>query len=83
MSEPVIPPYRSNPLVMSNGTPNPVSAEFFEQIARLLEHLQIATGSGSPEGVLVADLNKLYRDTATNTVYIKTTETGNTGWVAV
>lgn len=83
MSEPVIAPYRSNPLVMSNGTPNPISAEFFEQVARLLEHLQVASGSGSPEGVLVAGLNKLYRDIGTNTVYIKTTAVGDTGWIAV
>jgi hypothetical protein len=83
MSEPVIAPYRSNPLVMSNGTPSPITSEFLEQVARLLEQLQIASGSGSPEGVLTAGLEKLYRDTGTNTLYIKTTETGNTGWVAV
>lgn len=68
---------------MSNGTPNPVSAEFFEQVARLLEALQIASGSGTPEGNLEAGLEKLYRDTATNNLYIKTTATGNTGWVLV
>lgn len=83
MTQKVIPPYRSNSLVNSNGTPNAPTAEFLEQVARLLEFLQIATGSGSPEGVLEAGENKLYRDTGTNTVYIKTTATGNTGWTAV
>ena len=83
MSEKVIPPYRSNPLVFGNGAPTQVTSEYLEQVARLLEDLQIATGSGSPEGVLEAVENKLYRDTGTNTVYIKTTATGNTGWAAV
>lgn len=83
MSESLIPPYRSNPLVMSSGMPSPVTSEFLEQVARLLEQLQIASGSGSPEGVLAAGLEKLYRDTGTNTLYIKTTATGNTGWAAV
>lgn len=82
MSENVIAPRRDFPLTQQE-MPTNISAEFFEQVARLLEALQIATGSGSPEGVLEAGENKLYRDTATNTVYIKTTATGNTGWTAV
>jgi len=83
MSESLIPPYRSNPLVMSSGTPSPITAEFLEQVARVLAHVQIASGSGTPEGSVTAGLEKLYRDTVTNTLYIKTTATGNTGWAAV
>lgn len=86
MSEIVIAPFRNMPLTesgLAGQVPTHISAEFFEQVARLLEALQIATGSGSPEGVLEAGENKLYRDTGTNTVYIKTTATGNTGWAAV
>lgn len=82
MSESVIPPFRTMPLVVGE-VPTQVSAEFFEQVARILEHVQIASGSGTPESSLTAGLEKLYRDTATNTLYIKTTATGNTGWVAV
>lgn len=86
MSEDIIPPYRNLPLTqptLAGHTPTQVTAEFLEQVARLLEALQIASGSGTPESVVTAGLEKLYRDTATNTLYIKTTATGNTGWVAV
>lgn len=89
MSESVIPPFRNMPLVMGD-VPTQVSAEFFEQVARLLEELQasvetlqVASGSGTPEGSLTAGLEKLYRDTVTDNVYIKTTATGNTGWVQI
>ncbi len=82
MIETVIPPFRNQPLVL-NDLPTQVTAEFLEQIARLLEQLQIESGNGTPEGSVLAGLDKLYRDTATNTLYIKTTETGNTGWVSI
>lgn len=68
---------------LAGDVPTQVSAEFFEQVSRLLEALQIETGTGSPEGVLEAGENKLYRDTGTNTVYIKTTATGDTGWISI
>lgn len=82
MIETVIPPFRNQPLVL-NDLPTQVTAEFLEQIARLLEQLQIESGNGTPEGSVLAGPDKLYRDTATNTLYIKTTETGNTGWVSI
>jgi len=80
--ETVIPPFRNQPLVL-NDLPTQVTAEFLEQIARLLEQLQIESGNGTPESSVLAGPDKLYRDTATNTLYIKTTETGNTGWVSI
>lgn len=82
MSQTITPPFRNQPLVQGDFSTQ-TAAEFFEQVARLLEALQVANGTGTPEGSLTAGLEKLYRDTATNTVYIKTTATGNTGWVAV
>lgn len=82
MSESVIPPFRNIPLV-AGEVPTQVSAEFFEQVARILEQVQVASGSGTPEGSLTAGLEKLYRDTVTDNVYIKTTATGNTGWVQI
>ncbi|BDA77424.1 hypothetical protein LPTSP3_g03540 [Leptospira kobayashii] len=37
-------------------------------------------GSGSPEGVLTAVLGSEYTDTATGSLYLKTSGSGNTGW---
>ena len=88
MTEPVIPPRRGQKITeiqlgSNQDVPTQIMSEWMEQLSRLVEALQVEAGSGSPEGVLVATENKLYRDTATNDVYIKTTATGNTGWVLV
>lgn len=48
-------------------------------------HLIIATGAGSPEGVITANVGSLYLRNdggATTTLYVKTSGTGNTGWTA-
>jgi hypothetical protein len=37
-------------------------------------------GSGSPEGVVTANVGSIYTDTLTATVYKKLTGSGNTGW---
>jgi hypothetical protein len=42
-----------------------------------------SAGSGSPEGSIAADIGAIYVDTATGFMYRKTTNTANTGWVAV
>lgn len=43
----------------------------------------IITGSGSPEGVQVANVGSLYlRNDSSTTLYVKQTGSGNTGWVA-
>jgi len=39
------------------------------------------SGNGSPESVETAGIGSLYTDTATGTLYRKTSGTGNTGWV--
>lgn len=46
---------------------------------------RILTGTGSPEGVIAAPVCSLFLrqdGTATTTLYVKTTGTGNTGWTA-
>lgn len=46
---------------------------------------RILTGTGSPEGVIAAPICSLFLrqdGTATTTLYVKTTGTGNTGWTA-
>lgn len=40
-------------------------------------------GSGSPEGVLTAAEDNFYWDEDANTLYLKETGSGNTGWIAV
>ena len=40
-------------------------------------------GSGSPEGVVVANRGSSYRDITNGIAYVKVTGTGNTGWSAV
>lgn len=45
---------------------------------------QILTGAGDPEGVVAANVGSLYLRTSSagaNVFYVKTTGTGNTGWV--
>ncbi len=91
MSEPVTPPQRGQKITelqLSTGSevPTQIMAEWMELASRILERLQVASGSGSPEGVLTATIDKFYRDTAGapgSNLYIKTTDGGNTGWVLV
>lgn len=48
-------------------------------------HIGVAQGTGSPNGVLAAAVGALYVDTAGGagtTFYVKESGTGNTGWVA-
>jgi hypothetical protein len=43
------------------------------------------SGTGSPEGVVAAQIGSLYSRTdggATTSLYVKTSGTGNTGWTA-
>ena len=87
MSEPVTPPQRGQKITelqLNTGqeVPTQIMAEWMEQVSRLLERLQVASGSGSPEGVVTAPVDKFYRDT-TGGFYIKTTDGGDTGWVLV
>ena len=81
----IIPPDRSQPLqirrqLSGENVPTDRVARFFEDVVRALDALQIIDGTGSPEGVVTAGFKKLYLDTAANTLYIKTTATGDTGW---
>lgn len=60
--------------------------KFTQPWFRLIEALvsmQVYDGNGSPEGVFDAGFKAWYLDTATQRVYLKTTATGNTGWIAI
>lgn len=43
----------------------------------------ISKGAGNPEGTIVREKGSLYVDTMTSSLYIKTTNTGNKGWLLV
>ena len=45
--------------------------------------IKYSTASGSPEGVVVANIPTLYIDSSTGDIYTKTTSTGSTGWKMV
>lgn len=50
-----------------------------------LDDVAVLTGEGSPEGVVTANVGRVYTRTdggAGTTLYVKESGTGNTGWVA-
>lgn len=56
---------------------------WMESITKAVEDLKIIDGQGSPEGVLTASQKTKYFDSVGATLYFKTTEVGNTGWIAL
>ena len=57
--------------------------EWVQDITRQVNFNTTEDGTGSPEGVLVAEPNKLYRDTSVPNLYWKSTGSGDTGWLLV
>ena len=75
-----------NQWVDNRGLPTQRAAEFIEELTRQVNFNTIDSGSGSPEGVLIAEPKKLYMDTAGtagNILYIKKIGSGSTGWILV
>lgn len=73
-------------LLTQDEKPTLRMAEWIEAITDQVNFNEVASGSGSPEGVLVAIPTKLYMDTAGSAgsiLYVKKTGTGDTGWIAV
>lgn len=82
-----------NKLIAPNGVDRIVDSEgrptqdFYEWML-LASRVARIGGPGSPEGVITAPKYTVYMDTdeigtpANDMMYIKTTETGNTGWEA-
>jgi len=61
-------------------------AEFIEAITAQINQNTPTSGTGSPEGVVIAEPFKTYLDTAAaagSNYYIKKTGSGNTGWQLV
>ncbi len=76
-----IPPYRDTPDVLPSRFLN-----WLEELrSRLRPVVEFHIGDGSPEGVVTAEQAARYynRTGAAGTfLYVKTTTTGDTGWVA-
>ena len=61
-------------------------AEFIEELTRQVNHNTLASGTGSPEGVVTAEPLKRSFDTAAaagSNFYIKKTGSGSAGWQLV
>ena len=53
------------------------------EILKLINESSPSTGSGSPEGVVNANLSQMYIDTDVNQLYWNPVYSANTGWVAL
>ena len=78
----------SNRAAFERGTFNGTWYDSFNVVfggTAFSNHIAVAQGTGSPEGVLTAAIGALYVNLSggTNTtLYVKTSGTGNTGWTA-
>ena len=71
-------------IIDADGTLTLQSRSYFLALDDAINLSIVASGTGSPEGVLEALVTKQYMDTtgiAGAVTYIKQTGTGNTGWV--
>ena len=57
--------------------------ETFELPNRAKDRMTVLQGKGEPERVQSAGAGVLYLDVLTSNVWVKTTDTGNTGWVMI
>jgi hypothetical protein len=70
--------------VGEDGKPTLRASEYMREILRLVNLNTPIQGTGSPEGVITADVSQRYMDTAGASeavLYIKQTGTGNAGWI--
>lgn len=82
----IIQPHRSEAVVTEDLRTQQTMRAWMDSITEMVNFLEIAEGNGSPEGVVEARKKKLYFNntgSAGTFVYIKTTDTGDTGWVAI
>lgn len=70
-------------IVNPDGTPTREFIQWSSELVGRLNNAQVLEYAGNPEANINGSKNQFCRDTGTNTVYIKTTDGGNTGWVAV
>ena len=77
------PPRPLDPVIKEDGTMEQDFMLWTQDITSQVNFNTVAEGSGSPEGVLVAQPNKLYRDEDVPNLYWKSTGSGDTGWLLV
>ena len=90
LNEPITAVERFTAITSSDDRNNSVMtlrmAEFIEALTMQVNQNILASGIGSPEGVVTAEPFKQYLDTAAaagSNLYIKKTGSGSTGWQLV
>jgi len=82
----IIPLERNYSWLDEAGKPTQRTAEYIEAMTKVVNLSTPIVGTGSPEGVVVAEPTQMYMDdagTASSIMYVKKTGTGNTGWILV
>ncbi|MBB04064.1 MAG: hypothetical protein CML03_00830 [Pseudooceanicola sp.] len=79
----ISPPLKADVLVDDQGRPTDIFYAWLEDVSNRANTSEVATGNGSPEGAIVATKGKFYIDESATELYIKTTDSGSTGWAAV
>lgn len=77
-------PTRFEQLFNKDGTPTLRGATWIEEITRAVNLNTPIQGTGSPEGVVKANVGQSYMDLAgasESVLYIKQTGAGDTGWI--
>lgn len=80
------PPHRSDVVVNAEGRTEQTMRAWMDQVTELLNRLEMLEGDGDPETVVTANKKQLYFNntgSAGTLVYVKSTDGGKTGWVAI
>ena len=67
-----------------SGKPTLRFSEYLREMTRLVNLSTPIQGTGSPEGVVTAEVSQRYMDTTGSSeavLYVKQTGSGNTGWI--
>jgi len=82
----IVPFERYSQFTDENGKLTLRAASFLEELATEINLNTPVQGSGSPEGVITAEIGQRYMDTAGtagSVLYIKQSGSGDTGWILV
>lgn len=80
----IIAPTRFDQLINKDGTPTLRLSLWLEETTRAININTPIQGTGSPEGIITAEVGQRYMDTngvSEAVLYIKQTGAGNTGWM--
>tara|TARA_R110002096_G_scaffold322008_5_gene516138 strand:- start:1213 stop:1473 length:261 start_codon:yes stop_codon:yes gene_type:complete len=82
----IVRPDGQKPIVIDDSTMFYVFREWTAAITDEVNKRSLIVGTGSPEGVVTAEIGQEYMDdagTASAIKYIKKTGTSNTGWILI